>query len=151
GLDTLVAAIAQRPDPGVAARADDDHRDAAAVGEQLRLGSGDPGELDHPAEAVLAAGEKRPLGAGPGEGDRADVATKVRRLRRAARPLVEKARRRQAIAVESAFAALGQERQSGDPRLEDDPIAVAARLPADLAVAAQEAAPHLVMQGRRRR
>ena len=150
-LDGFDADIAQRPDAGVAARTDDRHRDPAAFGKQFGLRGHNAGELDHPAEPVLAAGHERPLGRGAGKRDAAGVADEVGGLRRAARTLVDEADRRQAIGVDRAFAGLHQQGDAGDARLEHQAIAVAAGLPADLAVAAQEATPHLVVQRRRRR
>jgi hypothetical protein len=52
-LDRFGTGAAENPDAGVATRADDHHRDPAAVDKSLGFSGADPGELDHPTQAVL--------------------------------------------------------------------------------------------------
>ena len=65
--------------------------------------------------------------------------------------LIDEAHRSQAVGADFALAALRQERDPGETRIELERVAVAGRPPADLARAAEDAAAKLVAQGRRRR
>ncbi len=128
---------------GLAAGADENHRDPAGGG-QGRIGSDDPAQLDHPAQPILGAREKGPLSGRSGKADDAGVAAEIGRPRRFPCSLIDEAYRIETVDAEFALAALRQEGDSGQAGVELEGVAVAHGPPADLAGAAEEATAKLV-------